>query len=136
MKLRYNDPYELPQEIIVPGGDPEALQEIQDFLNENARLIQNAERRERYHAPYHLESLDYEGSSVAYHDTPERIVIRKEEAEHIREILTLLPETQRRRLLMLDEGMTLRQIAAAEDVSVNAVKESLDAAKKKFLKNF
>lgn len=136
MKLRYNDPYELPQEIIVPDGDPEALQEIQDFLNENARLIQNAERRERYHAPYHLESLDYEGSSVAYHDTPERIVIRKEEAEHIREILTLLPETQRRRLLMQDEGMTLRQIAAAEGVSVNAVKESLDAAKKNFLKNF
>ena len=136
MKLRYNDPYELPQEIIVPDGDPEALQEIQDFLNENARLIQNAERRERYHTPYHLKALDYESGSVAYHDTPERIVIRKEEAEHIRETLALLPETQRRRLLMLDEGMTLREIAAAEGVSVNAVKESLDAAKKNFLKNF
>ena len=136
MKLRYNDPYELPQEIIVPDGDPEALQEIQDFLNENARLIQNAERRERYHTPYHLKALDYESGSVAYHDTPERIVIRKEEAEHIRATLSLLTETQRRRLLMLDEGMTLREIAAAEGVSVNAVKESLDAAKKNFLKNF
>ena len=103
MKSRYNDPYELPQEIIVPDGDPEALQEILDFLNEDARLIQNAERRERYHTPYHLEALDYEGGSVAYHDTPERIVIRKEEAEHIRETLVQLPETQRRRLLMLDE---------------------------------
>lgn len=136
MKLRYNDPYELPQEIIVPDGDPEAMKEIQDFLNENARLIQNAERRERYHAPYHLEALDYEGGSAAYHDTPERIVIRKEEAEHIRETLALLSETQRRRLLMLDEGMTLRQIAAVESISGNAVKESLDAAKKNFLKNY
>ena len=136
MKLCYNDPYELPQEIIVPDGDPEALQEIQDFLNENARLIQNAERRERYHAPYHLEALDYEGGSVAYHDTPERIVIRKEEAEHIRETLALLPETQRRRLLMLDEGMTLRQIAEAEGAAVSSVKESLDAARKKFRENF
>ena len=60
MKLRYNDPYELPREIIVPDGDPEALKEIQAFLNENARLIQNAERRERYHAPYHLEGMDFE----------------------------------------------------------------------------
>lgn len=136
MKHKYNDPYELPQEVFIEDGDPDALKEVLDFLNENARVIQNAERRERYHAPYHLESLDYEGSSVAYHDTPERIVIRKEEAEHIRETLALLPETQRSRLLMLDEGLTLRQIAAAEGVSVNAVKESLDAAKNNFLKNF
>ncbi len=136
MKLRYNDPYELPQEIIVPDGDPEALQEIQDFLNENARLIQNIERRERYHTPYHLEALDYESSSVAYHDTPERIVIRKEEAEHIRATLSLLTETQRRRLLMLDEGMTLREIAEAEGAAVSSVKESLDAARKKFRENF
>lgn len=136
MKLRYNDPYELPQEIIVPDGDPEALQEIQDFLNENARLIQNAERRERYHTPYHLEGMDFERGSIAYHATPEEIVIRKEDAERVRAALALLTETQRRRLLMLDEGMTLREIAAAEGVSVNAVKESLDAAKNNFLKNF
>ena len=45
MKLRYNDPYELPQKIIVPDGDPDALKEVLDFLNENARVIQNAERR-------------------------------------------------------------------------------------------
>ena len=32
---------------------------------------------------------------------------------------------------MKAEGMSLRQIAAAEDTSVNAVKESLEAAKKK-----
>lgn len=136
MKLRYNDPYELPQEIIVPDGDPEALKEVLDCLNENARLIQNAERRERYHTPYHLEALDYESGSVAYHDTPERIIIRKEEAEHIRATLSLLTETQRRRLLMLDEGMTLREIAEAEGTAVSSVKESLDAARKKFRENF
>ena len=136
MKLRYNDPYELPQDVIVPDGDPDALKEIRDFLNENARLIQNAERRERYHTPYHLEALDYESGSVAYHDTPERIVIRKEEAEHIRATLSLLTETQRRRLLMLDEGMTLREIADADGTAVSSVKESLDAARKKFRENF
>lgn len=136
MQIKYNDPYELPQEIVIPDGDLEALKEVLDFLNENARVIQNAERRERYHAPYHLEALDYEGSSIAYHATPEQIVIQKEEAERINAALAMLNETQRRRLLMQEEGKTLREIAEAEGTTVNAVKECLDGAKKKFLKYF
>ena len=88
------------------------------------------------HTLYHLEGLDYESNSIAYLDTPEHVVIRKEEAEHIRNTLTLLTETQQRRLWMLSENMTLREIAAAEGASASAVKESLDAAKKKFQNNF
>lgn len=114
MKIRYNDPYGSPFELIIPDGEPEALREIVEYLNENARLIRNAERREAYHTLYHLEALDYESNSIAYLDTPEHIVIRKEEAEHIRSTLTLLTETQQRRLWMLSENMTLREIAAAE----------------------
>lgn len=136
MKIRYNDPYGSPFELIIPDGEPEALKEIIEYLNENARLIRNAERREAYHTLYHLEGLDYEGNSIAYLDTPEHIVIRKEEAEHIQSTLTLLTETQQRRLWMLSENMTLREIAAVERASASAVKESLDAAKKKFLNNF
>lgn len=136
MKIRYNDPYGSPFELIIPDGEPEALKEIIEYLNEDARLIRNAERREAYHTLYHLETLDYEGNSVAYLDTPEHIVIRKEEAEHIRSTLTLLTETQLRRLWMLSENMTLREIAAVEGASAGAVKESLDAAKKKFQNNF
>lgn len=136
MKLRYNDPYELPQEILIPDGDPEALKEIMDFINENTRLIRNAEQRERYHTSYHLEAMEYEGNSVAYRDTPEHIIIRKEEAEHIWDAFTHLTKTQQRRLLMLAEGMTLREIGAKENISASAVKESLDAAKKKFQKYF
>lgn len=136
MQIKYNDPYELPQEIVIPDGDPEALKEVLEFLNENARVIQNAERRERYHAPYHLEGMDYEGGSIAYHATPEEIVIRKEDAERVRAALALLTETQRRRLLMMEEGMTLREIAEAEGTAVSSVKECLDAAKKKFQENF
>lgn len=134
MKARYNDPYESPFELIIPDGEPEALKEIIEYLNENARLIRNAERRETYHTLYHLEALGYEGNSIAYLDTPEHIVIGKEEAEHIRNTLTLLTETQQRRLWMLSENMTLCEIAAAEGASAGAVKESLDAAKKKFQK--
>ena len=136
MKVRYNDPYGSPFELIMPDGEPEAIKEIIEYLNENARLIRNAERREAYHTLYHLEALDYEGNSIAYLDTPEHIVIQKEEAEHIRNTLTLLTETQQRRLWMLSENMTLCEIAAVEGASAGAVKESLDAAKKKFQNNF
>lgn len=136
MKIRYNDPYGSPFELIIPDGEPEALREIIEYLNENARLIRNAERRETYYTLYHLEALDYEGNSIAYLDTPEHIVIQKEEAEHIRNTLTLLTETKQRRLWMLSENMTLCEIAAVEGASAGAVKESLDAAKKKFQKNF
>ena len=136
MKVRYNDPYGSPFELIIPDGEPEAIKEIIEYLNENARLIRNAERREAYHTLYHLEALDYEGNSIAYLDTPEHIVIQKEEAEHIRTTLTLLTETQQRRLWMLSENMTLCEIAAVEGASAGAVKESLDAAKKKFQNNF
>lgn len=136
MKVRYNDPYGSPFELIIPDGEPEAIKEIIEYINENARLIRNAERREAYHTLYHLEALDYEGNSIAYLDTPEHIVIQKEEAEHIRNTLTLLTETQQRRLWMLSENMTLCEIAAVEGASAGAVKESLDAAKKKFQNNF
>lgn len=136
MKIRYNNPYGLPFELIIPDGEPEALRKIIEYLNENARLTRNAERREAYHTLYHLEALDYEGNSIAYLDTPEHIVIQKEEAEHIQSTLTLLTETQQRRLWMLSENMTLREIAAVEGASAGAVKESLDAEKKKFQNNF
>lgn len=136
MKIHYNNPYGSPFELIIPDGEPEALKEIIEYLNENAHLIRNAERRKAYHTLYHLEALDYEGNSIAYLDTPEHIVIRKEEAEHIQSTLTLLTETKRRRLWMLSENMTLCEIAAVEGASAGAVKESLDAAKKKFQNNF
>ena len=136
MKVKYHDPYEPDQNLVIEDAATEALKEVLDYLNESARLIQNAERRERYHAPINLEDLDYESSSIAYHDTPESIVIRKERTERVGETLTLLTETQLRRLIMQADGIPLRQIAEAEGTSVNAVKECLDAAKKIFRKNF
>lgn len=114
----------------------EVNEETARYILENDREMANADRRERYHAPYHLEALDYEGDSVAYHDTPESILIRKEEREHIHDTLSCLTDAQLRRLAMKAEGMTLWEIAALEGTTVNAVRESLEGAKKKFRKNF
>ncbi len=137
MKRTYKDPWELPQQIIIPDDDSEGLNEILDYCNENARLIQNADRRERYHTPYHLEGLTFEGKSMgSYRLNPERIYLLKERRAHIMETLAQLSDIQIRRLLMQTEGMTLRQIAKAEGTTVNAVKECLDGAKRKFKKNY
>lgn len=64
MKIRYNDPYGSPFELIILDGEPEALKEIIEYLNENARLIRNVERREAYNSLYYFEALDYEGNSI------------------------------------------------------------------------
>ena len=36
----------------------EVTEETAVFLQKNEREMQNADRRERYHCPYHLEALD------------------------------------------------------------------------------
>lgn len=109
----------------------EVTPETAEFILRNDREIANADRKERYHTPYHLEALEYEGTDYADPETPEDVLIRQEEKEQMTDSLKLLTDTQLRRLSMKAEGMSLRQIAAAEDTSVNAVKESLEAAKKK-----
>ena len=114
----------------------EVTEEVAAYIFENDRETENADRRERYHTPYHLDGLDYEGDSLAYRLTPEELYIRKEDAAHIRDTLSGLTDAQLRRLMMKAEGMTLRQIAEAEGKSFRSIQESLNSAKKKFRKNF
>ena len=64
--VSYKDPYEpLPVVIQIEDDDEEDLEEIMAFLNDDARLTQNMERKERYHTKYHLECLIYEGVDYA-----------------------------------------------------------------------
>ena len=112
----------------------EGTEETYAFILENDREMANAERRERYHCPYHLEAMTYEGESVAYHETPEEIVIREENRREFASALTMLTDAQFRRLFMKADGLTLREIAEREHTNVNAVVKSLSAAKKKLEK--
>lgn len=132
MKVIYKDPWELPQEIVIPEGDEEALREVLDFCNENARLIRNADRRERYHIPYRLEAMEYEGETLAYRLDPEVLILLEERNAVIRDALQKLTDVQYRRVyLRFYGGMNYRQIAAAERAAVNAVRDSIEAALKK-----
>jgi len=114
----------------------EVTEETAAYILENDREMANADRKERYHCPYHIEAMQYEGESIAYHETPEDILIREEDRKHINDTLSFLTDAQLRRLTMKANGMTLREIAKAEGTSVNAVRESLEAAKKNFKKHF
>ena len=61
---------------------------------------------------------------------------REMDTERISQALDGLSEVQRRRLLMLAEGKSMREIAREEKVQHRAVMKSIEAAKKIFKKNF
>ena len=109
----------------------EVTEETAAYILDSSRELQNADRRERYHCPYRLEAMEYEGETIAYRLTPEEILIRKENREEIADALSVLTDVQYRRLLMKADEMTLRQIARAEGTSVNAVRDSLLQARRK-----
>ena len=56
----------------------EVTEEVAEFLREDERLTENAERKERCHCPYSIDALEYEGRAYYYRDTPEQIVLRNE----------------------------------------------------------
>ena len=114
----------------------EVTEEVAEFILEDDRLTANADRRERYNCPYHIEAMDYEGDSLAYHLTPEQIYIRKETQLEHSEALAQLTDTQLRRLLMRADGLTYREIAELEGTNINAIRDSLESARKKLKNSF
>ena len=68
--------------------------------------------------------------------TPETDLIREEDAARINTALDKLSETQKRRLLMLTDGLSVNEIARIEGVAPNAAWKSIEGAKKKFKKHF
>ncbi len=109
----------------------EVTEETAAYILRSDRELANAERRERYHCPYSLDALTYEGEPYAWRETPEDALLRDEEREEIADALSVLTDAQYRRLLMKADGMTLREIARIEGASVRAVRASLLLARKK-----
>ena len=112
----------------------EVPEDVADFLKEDKRLTENAERRERYHCPYSIDALEYEGSEYYYRDTPEQIVLRNERNRVLYHARDELSDIQFRRLVMYADGMSCREIAALESKDFSSVAESIRAAQKKVKK--
>jgi DNA-binding CsgD family transcriptional regulator len=116
-------------------SEVEVNEEIGNYITASRREESNLARKERYHC-YSLDAIDYEGPEYATGTTPETDLIRGEDAARINTALDKLSETQKRRLLMLADGLSVNEIARIEDVAPNAAWKSIEGAKKKFKKHF
>lgn len=114
----------------------EVDEEIGAFILDSRRLEHNLAEKERYHCPYSYDAIEFEGIEYADPQKPDDLVLRGKENERIQNALSKLTEVQRKRLLMLADGLSIREIARREKVDHRAVRESIEAARKKFLKNF
>ncbi len=115
----------------------EVDEEIGAYIMESRRQEENANRRHRYHS-YSLDAITYEGTEYGRNDKypcegPDEV---EETAQRVRDAFSHLSAIQQKRLLMVAKGMSLHDIAAAEGSAYSSVKESVDAARKKFLKFF
>lgn len=112
---------------------------IGSIIIECNRQEENLSRKERYHC-ISIEDALHKGKDFGDGKTPETALQKKFDDENdknrIYSALNKLTKTQRKRLLLLAEGFTMREIACMEKVNVNAVEKSIYAARKKFKKFF
>lgn len=116
-------------------SEVEVEESIGAVIVESRRKEDNLSRKERYHC-YSLDAADFEGCEYADKDTPETLLEQMVDNHRLNELLQKLSEVQRRRFLLYAQGKSLREIARMEGVDHKAVKKSVDAAKKFFIKNF
>lgn len=115
-------------------SEVEVSEDIGDFIVDSRKKEHANDEKQRYHC--YSSDATYEGMDYATPHTLESFLDLCEKNKHIIECFDKLSETQKRRLLMLASGISIREIARKEKVNVNAVKDSIDGARKKFLKFF
>ena len=114
----------------------EVSDEIGNFIIDSRRIEENGNRKERYHC-ISLDAFTYEGSIFATGDFAKEIEESTEERDRaVRRAFAHLTKTQKRRLLMLAGGLSIREIAEREHKDFKSGYESIEAGKKKFLKFF
>lgn len=111
----------------------EVTDEIGSVIIDSRREEESLTRKERRHC-YSLDAITYEGEEYAAEDFTEALLCNAEEQQRIREALSHLTEVQRRRLLLHADGLSYHEIAGREGKNVRAIFESIEGAKKKFLK--
>lgn len=119
-------------------SEVEVEEEVGQAIIVSRREEENYERKMRYHCPVSIDKLEYEGLEFADQDTPMTILERKIEHEQQKTlndyVMSKLTEIQRRRILMVAEGKTTREIAEIEGVAQQVVSKSIIATRKKATK--
>lgn len=119
-------------------SEVEIEEEVGQAIIVSRREEENYERKMRYHCPVSIDKLEYEGMQFADPNTPMSILekeIKEEQQKALNDyVMNHLTETQRRRIRMKADGLTLEEIAEIEGVSFQSVDESIKAAQKKAIK--
>ena len=129
MKIKYK--FADGEQIEVEVSDEIGLQ-----ILDMERAAKNYERKMRYYHCISLEDLEVLGKEFATTETPETIFLSERKNQAIREALDELSESQKRRLLMLADGMSIQEIARQEGVRYYSVWKSIEAARKSLKKFF
>ena len=116
-------------------SEVEVTEDIGNVILDSRREESNLDRKERYHC-YSLDGAEFEGMEMAEDDTPETELFLQLENQHIAETFDRLSEVQKRRLLLLAQGLSVREIARREGKDIKTIRESIEGARKKFLKFF
>lgn len=115
-------------------SEVEVSTEIGSVIIESRKAEHAGDERCRYHCPYSTDALTYEG--IEYADPTDFVQLMEaaEDNQKLYAAFSRLSEVQRRRLMMLAQGLSLREIARQESVDYRTVWESVESARKKFLK--
>ena len=117
------------------NSEVEVNEEIGTFILDSRREEENLGRKERYHC-YSLDAAEFEGEDMADSETPETALMGQLENRQIEEALGSLSEVQKRRILMLAQGLSVREIARREGKEIKTIRESIAGAREKFKKFF
>lgn len=114
----------------------EVADDIGNVILNSRREEAAADRKEHRHC-YSLDAIQYEGAEYGVYDPTDELYDDSEErAARVDAAFSHLSETQKRRLRMLADGMSIHDIARTEGKNYKSVYESIEAAKKKFKKLF
>ena len=106
--------------------------EIAEVIYDSRRMEHASNERSRYHTAFSLDSEDYEGTNLVSEKTPDDLMEELEDREHLLDCLAHLSENQRQRILMLAQGMSITEIARVQHADRTTVRESIQAARKKW----
>lgn len=115
-------------------SEVEVSEEIGTFIMDSRRNEESANRKEHRHS-WSLDSIEYEGVEYGVADIMEDL-LNEQRNNRIDQAFSHLSEAQKRRLLMLANGLSVHEIARREGKAFYTIYESIESAKKKFLKNF
>lgn len=116
-------------------SEVEVSEELGAYIIASRREEESQARKQRHHC-LSLDQMEYEGECMADDNTPDKFLEELEEEKEYKAFLETLTETQKRRLLLLLEGKSEREIAEIEGTAFNAVNETILQIRKKAKKFF